>query len=158
MKETYGQLLYTEDNNLAETYYYSTSCGVGSDANVWKTKEAPLITYLRAKSLSKTAMAQTFANSTEDNIDNIGEKLREEEAFKEFISSVNEDDFEAKESWYRWSYEVKSLDPEYLLERLKKRYAVNSRLIITFDDEEKDRRHITQKQKKHKKRNQKPKN
>lgn len=136
VKETYGQLLYTEDNNLAETYYYSTSCGVGSDANVWKTKEAPLITYLRAKSLSKTAMAQTFANSTEDNIDNIGEKLREEEAFKEFISSVNEDDFEAKESWYRWSYEVKSLDPEYLLERLKKRYAVNSRLILTLEDGE----------------------
>ena len=31
---------------------------------------------------------------------------------------------------------MKSLDPEYLLERLKKRYAVNSRLILTLEDGE----------------------
>ena len=83
VKETYGQLLYTADNALAGTYYYSTSCGVGSDANVWKTEAAPLITYLHAKSLSRTAMEQTSTDGTEDNI---GERLKEEDVFAEFIS------------------------------------------------------------------------
>lgn len=133
VKETYGRLLYTADNTLAGTYYYSTSCGVGSDANVWKTEAAPLITYLRGKSLSKTAMEQTFTGGEEDNI---SESLREEEAFAEFISSINEDDFEVNESWYRWSYEVKNLDSDYMLDMLKKRYAANSKLVLTLKDGE----------------------
>lgn len=133
VKETYGQLLYTADNALAGTYYYSTSCGVGSDANVWKTEAAPLITYLHAKSLSRTAMEQTSTDGTEDNI---GERLKEEHVFAEFISSVNRDDFEVNENWYRWSYEVKSIDSTYLLERLKKRYAANSRLVLTLENGE----------------------
>lgn len=133
VKETYGQLLYTADNALAGTYYYSTSCGVGSDANVWKTEAAPLITYLRAKSLSRNSMEQTLTGGEEDNV---GERLRDEEYFREFISSVNEDDFEANESWYRWSYEVKEIDPEYMLDMLKKRYAANSRLVLTLEDGE----------------------
>lgn len=133
VKETYGQLLYTADNTLAGTYYYSTSCGVGSDATVWKTEAAPLITYLHAASLSRTAMEQTLAGGTAGDI---GEELRDEEAFSEFIHSKNQDDFEVNESWYRWSYEVKSLATEYMLEMLKKRYAANSRLVLTLENGE----------------------
>lgn len=134
VRETYGQLLYTSENAPAETFYYSTSCGAGSDANVWKTQAAPLLTYLHPRHLCKTDMAQIAAGGGE--AENLGEKLKDEEAFAAFIGSVNRDDFEAEEAWYRWTYEVKDVDSEYILERLKKRYAANGRLVLTLEDGE----------------------
>lgn len=145
VKETYGQLLYTESGGLAGTYYYSTSCGVGSDPNVWKTTAAPTLTYLQAKPLNRiameeavTAMAQGGAAGETAEGDqgeiSLGESLREEENFAAFISTVNESDFEAKEGWYRWSYQVDELDKEHMLETLQKRYAANDELILTWKD------------------------
>ncbi|HBA47241.1 MAG TPA: hypothetical protein DCZ91_05480 [Lachnospiraceae bacterium] len=204
VKETYGQLLRTENGSLAGTYYYSTSCGVGSDANVWKTESAPTLTYLKGKSLSRTAFAEALAavsrteedgdgsedaasqredgdsgnrgdapaaggagngtavTGTENGTDvadtagtenggsaaavagqmgnggnltaDIGELLRDEEAFAAFISSVNEDDFESGEGWYRWTYQAEGLDKEHMLETLQKRYAANSKLVLTWKD------------------------
>lgn len=125
VKETFGQLLYTKEGPLAGTYYYSTSCGVGSDANVWKTESAPLITYLVARNINKSAAEE-----------DLGEKLREESAFYDYITTKNEDDFEADEAWYRWSYEVKKPDEDVILERLKTRYKANSKLILTLEDGE----------------------
>lgn len=138
VKDTYGQLLYTAEGSLAGTYYYSTSCGVGSDANVWKTEAAPFITYLHAGALSKTAMSQALASGQEysGQSEDIGEKLCDESAFLDFILSRNEDDFEVNESWYRWTYAVKKLDSEHILEILKKRYAANSKLVLTLKDGE----------------------
>ncbi len=171
-KDTYGQLLYTGAGSLAGTYYYSTSCGVGSDANVWKTEAAPMLTYLRAKSLSKTAMESEITqtadirdqtvpagniqgnegssgtgNASQGNSESggdsavdvwadFGEKLRDEKIFEAFISTVNEDDFEAGEGWYRWSYEVEELDSEHMLSLLQKRYAANKKLVLTWKDDE----------------------
>ncbi len=170
VKETYGQLLRTENGSLAGTYYYSTSCGVGSDANVWKTEAAPGLTYLKAKPLSRTALAEAVAadqgggageeasgegisgeaaggtgnggSASGETTGNggasgeLGELLRDEAAFAAFISSVNADDFESGEGWYRWSYQVEALDKEHILETLQKRYAANSRLVLTWKDGE----------------------
>lgn len=150
VKETYGQLLYTAVGELAGTYYYSTSCGVGSDANVWKTEAAARITYLHGRSLSKTAMAEALsreissqgegdsrgAGNLSEETTYLGDTLREEAAFAEFISSKNQDDFEVNESWYRWSYTVKKLDTQRMLETLQKRYAANSALVLTLQDGE----------------------
>lgn len=192
VKETYGQLLRTESGDLAGTYYYSTSCGVGSDPNIWKTEAAPALTaYLRAKPLSRDAMAEELArkgdssgeegsagendpsgtgqgDSGEDTPESPdmedggedalpgtgqtepggedapadsgqtdpGESLRDEETFAAFISAVNEDDFESGEGWYRWSYQTEELDTEHMLEVLQKRYAANSRLVLTWKDGE----------------------
>lgn len=144
VKETYGQLLYTAAGELAGTYYYSTSCGVGSDANVWKTEAAAQITYLHGRSLSKSAMAEALSRETSGQGAGelpgetvyLGDALREEAAFAEFISSKNPDDFEVNESWYRWSYEVKQLDSRHMLETLQKRYAANSALVLTLQDGE----------------------
>lgn len=140
VKDTYGQLLYTEEGGLVGTYYYSTSCGVGSDANVWKTGAASALTYLRAKALNRTQMRQVVETAgeerSEDLEESVGEKLRDEEAFEAFITAKNKDDFEAEESWYRWSYQVKELDPEHMLEVLKKRYQANSKLVLTLVDGE----------------------
>ena len=174
VKETYGQLLRTESGALAGTYYYSTSCGVGSDANVWKTQAAPTLTYLKAKRLNRTAFVAALAEAAAseegagadggsgrreegagadggsgqqeegagtaagaDGVNGpgyteseIGEQLKDEETFAAFISTVNEDDFESGEGWYRWTYQVEELDSEHMLETLQKRYAANSNLIL----------------------------
>ncbi len=145
VRETYGQLLYTAQGETASTYYYSTSCGVGSDATVWKTEQPPDLPYLKARSLSLAAMtAQTaaIAEGRELPEDDIGERLREESAFAEFITSVNRDDFEAQEPWYRWTYRVEKLDPGRLAEALQARYQANSRLVLTLKDGEYESREI----------------
>ena len=139
VKDTYGQLLYTSEGELASTYYYSTSCGVGSDETVWKTANQPDFPYLESKSLSLAAMTEQVAAMTgglELPKDDIGVRLQDEENFAEFITNVNEDDFEAGEAWYRWTYRVKKLDPDFMTQRLKDRYAVNNKLVLTLKDGE----------------------
>lgn len=136
VKESFGQLLYTEEGALAGTYYYSTSCGFGSDANVWKTEVAPTLTYLKPKALSRSAMAAQTSGGGLSAGGAPGESMRDEAVFDAYIRTVNQDDFEAQEGWYRWTYQVDSLDPEHLLDVLKKRYAANSRQVLTWKDGE----------------------
>ncbi len=143
VKETYGQLLRTAEGGLAETYYYSTSCGVGSDANVWKTEAAKEITYLKAEAINETLMRQKLMFREQESAggeavsaaaqEDLGEFLRDEEHFADFITDTNEDDFESAEGWYRWSYEVKELNPQYLCDVLKNRYQAGSKLVLTLE-------------------------
>lgn len=141
VKETYGQLLYTSEGALASTYYYSTSCGMGTDANVWKTSAGAKLTYLSAKGLNRTEMnraVETLGGQGEQNVpeESMGERLRDEDAFRAFITAKNQDDFEVEESWYRWTYQVEELDMERLLDLLKKRYKANSKYVLTLKDNE----------------------
>lgn len=136
VKESYGQLLFTDAGKLAGTYYYSTSCGAGTDANVWKTEEAPTLTYLRPRALNKSAMANILSGGETEEDRSFGDSLREEENFDNFIRSVNEEDFERDEGWYRWTYESESVDKARLLEALQRRYAANSRHIQVWKDGE----------------------
>lgn len=149
VKETYGQLLYTCDGGLAGTYYYSTSCGVGSDANVWKTEEAQAINYLSAKGINRSTMQAELGKQAESEeqkelaaqtgtVDekSLGERLQEEKQFEDFIISKNADDFEVTEGWYRWTYQVKKLDVERICNQLKARYEANQKLILTWDGKE----------------------
>lgn len=133
VKETYGQLLYTAGGGLAGTYYYSTSCGVGTDATIWKTEEAKNLDYLNGKALNR----QTFVAGlqTGGGID-IGEMLKDETAFRDYISTVNQDDFEASEGWYRWIYNVEELDLTRMLGILQNRYDASSKLVLTLQDGE----------------------
>lgn len=146
VKETYGQLLCTADGALAGTYYYSTSCGVGSDANVWKTEAAKEIDYLKAEAINETLMQEKLMLREQQTVSgeavnastqaDLGEYLREEEHFADFITQTNEDDFESDEGWYRWTYQVKELSPKHIYEVLKKRYQANSSLVLTLEDDE----------------------
>ena len=88
VKETDGMLL-TYEGEPAQNYYYSTSCGVGTD------------------------------------------DLRDEDNFRKFITSVDENDLESDEPWYRWTYTVSSLDPDGLLARIKTRYAASPQSVLT---------------------------
>lgn len=129
VKETYGQVLYTADgNSLAETYYYSTSCGIGSDDSVWGIEESKL-DYLSSKAINRKTMEQ-MKNGDEALQ---GAAFVEENTFREFITNKNDDDYEANESWYRWQYSVSKIDPERVLTKLQERYAANKERILTMD-------------------------
>lgn len=123
VKETYGQLLLTAQGTTAGTYYYSTSCGAGTEATIWKTEAAAQIDYLHSRALNPEGA-------------DMGSYLQDEDHFDEFIRGGNDSDFESDESWYRWTYEVKKLDTEHMLEALQKRYDANNNLVLTLVDGE----------------------
>ena len=106
VKETRGKLLYSGDS-LAQTYYYSTSCGYGTDDAIWN--ERNIYPYLRSKEMSTSNSSHAL------------EELQTEEGFQKFISKVNPDHFEASEGWYRWTYEHQNMEKvgEKLVSRLE---------------------------------------
>ncbi len=122
VKETTGRMLYYEEA-LAGTYYYSTSCGYGTTAEIWKNDSQEDISYLQA-----AAIGGGEHQTPQD--------MESEEEFAAFIGQVREDDYEKEEPWYRWSVEVKDLKKEKIEENLKKRYDSNSKLVLTLDGEE----------------------
>ena len=141
VKETYGQMILTDEGTVANTYYYSTSCGVGTTANVWKTAEAEALDYLKSSRLNPESLMETdggaiAADSNEVNGDAGSEDLREEEAFRDFITETHAEDYEAQEGWYRWTYTVKEIDVDRIVETLKKRYEANGKLILTLKDDD----------------------
>lgn len=131
VKETYGQLLLTSQGATAGTYYYSTSCGVGTEATIWKTEAAALIDYLPAMALNPKGSLENIPEGI-----TTGSYLQEEDHFDAFIRQGNAADFESGENWYRWTYEVKKLDTEHMLETLQKRYDANAKLVLTLVDGE----------------------
>lgn len=122
VKETYGQILFWEEGDApADTYYYSTSCGVGSDADVWSVESGGSPAYLTSHLINRTEMAKM--------------DLTREEDFARFICSKNVDDYEVSESWYRWQYEKESIDSDTICQRLKERYQANPSGILTLQED-----------------------
>lgn len=119
VKETAGMLLAYEED-LVGAYYYSTSCGFGTTAEVWKGGNED-IPYLQSKDIGSEQGEYTAQN------------LTEEEAFAEFIRETEENDFEKEEDWYRWSYTVEEINSETIEERLKKRFEANGQLVLTLN-------------------------
>lgn len=130
VKDSHGQMLYREDGTLAETYYYSTSCGMGTDATIWKTQAAQTLTYLKAKAISSKALEDS------EGAKDTGEKLKSEDEFKAFIQGKDVSDFEVSEGWYRWSYQVQKLNPEHMSKVLSERYEANENRVLTLENGE----------------------
>lgn len=132
IEETRGMLLCYKDR-LAETFFYSTSCGFGTDVSVWNsnTEKYP---YLQAMNHGETKYVGVTALSTATTGDiPTGEEMKEEGVFVEYISRIWETDFEADLPWYRWSYEVADLDEAELEKRLKSKYKSDPDLVLTQD-------------------------
>ena len=129
VKETDGMLLTYEDHP-AQNYYYSTSCGVGTDAGIWKSGGAEDILYMRAERLN-TDIRSIDASGDDSKETEETDALREEDYFRAFITSVDENDLECTEPWYRWTYTVESIDAESMLGRLQSRYAASSESVLT---------------------------
>lgn len=124
VKETAGQLLYGNGEPVS-TYYYSTSCGFGSDEHVWKSESAPELPYLTASSVSLEGVEGKESIYT-------AESMREEAMFAQFLDYPPESDFEKNEAWYRWTYTVQDVNEEQMLKVLQNRYAANAKLILTL--------------------------
>ena len=122
VKETRGELLYA-DKELAGTYYYSTSCGFGTDGAIWNANNVNNLPYLQAKEM--TTQNELFSS----------EELQTEEGFAEFINQVSNSHFEAEESWYRWTYEHENI--EKIAEKLVSRLENYPNYVYTSQDGEK---------------------
>lgn len=155
VKETDGVLL-TYEGEAAGNYYYSTSCGTGTDVVSWQGGNGEEVPYLRGVRVSGTygegraeekeqPDAEKGAESTDQEMRDVqqldseggaedgfdAEALRDEEVFRQFITTVHETDFEKEEPWYRWSYHVEELDEKSLFARLKERYASAPAFVLT---------------------------
>lgn len=118
VKETFGQILLA-DGAPAQTYYYSTSCGAGTDADVWQTEEGNSPEYLKAS---------VIAEESQINAGN----LETEEGFCEFILKKPGKFYEAGEPWFRWSCGVDSIDMQRILQRMRERYERNPDQVLTL--------------------------
>lgn len=83
--ETRGQVM-TRDGEVITAYYYSTSCGYGSDISIWG-QDADSCAYIKPHSINPTGEVQN---------------LTSDEAFHTFITSVNKSDFDSSFALYRW--------------------------------------------------------
>ncbi len=130
VKETDGIMLVCQ-GEPAENYYYSTSCGVGTDTGIWKTGGESDISYIPAVRLTHS-IAENVEEVTLQGAETEPETeaLQEEENFRKFIMSVGEEDLEKEEPWYRWIYEAE-IDTEAMLDRLKERYQAAPEAILT---------------------------
>lgn len=123
VNETAGQLLFTHEG-LASTYYYSTSCGFGSDEHVWKSEYDIELSHVTSKPISATQGGDTSEN------------MCQEEVFRQFLQNPAQADFEKTEPFYRWSYEVQEIDETAMLQILQSRYAANPKLVLMWDGEQ----------------------
>lgn len=136
VKETYGQLLwFPGDNTPAETYFYSTSCGVGTDANVWKGSVNKSLQYLHGKELTKKAIAAEMETGVSNSNSGLMEGLQDNDTFSEFIRKKDPEAFEVNEVWYRWTYDVKKINPERIRQNLTDRYQSVPNLILTRSED-----------------------
>ncbi len=122
VKETAGRLLYYEDD-LVGAYYYSTSCGFGTTAEIWGSGADQDMPYLKAKPISASEGGYTAAD------------MAEKEKFESFIQQTADTDFESQEGWYRWTYTVEEIDHEKIEEILKKRYEANNAKVLTLNED-----------------------
>lgn len=130
VKETDGMLLIYQ-GKPAQNYYYSTSCGAGTDAAIWKLGNSDDTVYMQPGRMSRTAYDAKTEHANTENAGDGADDLRNEENFRKFITSVDENDLEYEEPWYRWTYTVESINPENLLMRMKERYAASPASVLT---------------------------
>ncbi len=125
VKATKGELLLYGGEPIS-AYYYSTSCGYGTDLRAWNGPQEETLPYLGAKRISDKAAGE----DQKEDIPAPGE-LQEEAAFEAFIRSRPSDCYESGEAWYRWQYTVDTPDIAEMEERLLQRYQAHPEFILT---------------------------
>ena len=102
VNETGGMVLMKNDGSSpAETYYYSTSCGVGTDTGAWASDGKTEVSDKRGCMISRAAPAERDTVTAE------------------FLKQKYPEDFEAEEGWYRWTYFAREIEMDSLRERLR---------------------------------------
>ncbi|MCI8454969.1 MAG: SpoIID/LytB domain-containing protein [Lachnospiraceae bacterium] len=85
VNETFGQLLAWGDT-VIEAFYYSTSCGYGTDGSVWGS-DSSSIPYLKAVPISEAGTPADLTNN---------------EAFAAFIKNMDAEAYESEFAMFRW--------------------------------------------------------
>lgn len=123
VRQTEGELLQ-QDGKPITAYYYSTSCGYGTDDRIWKEEGEGAAPYLRSVHIaqdenneSQEIIEQTDTTQTDELL----KKSEQEEALREYLTTIHEEDYEKEEPWYRWSYTVNDLDINLLKKKLQER-------------------------------------
>lgn len=117
IRETKDWIL-TIDNNPAEVYYYSTSCGFGTDIDAWHGSNADQYRYMLSKHISDDPFSDDITN---------------EDTFRNYISNIQTSDYESEEGWYRWTYET-VLNIDRLNQNLLIRYEAGSKNVVTLNE------------------------
>lgn len=128
VKETKGELVYYGEQ-LADTYYYSTSCGYGTNTGIWLNSVPENFPYLQAKAVNVAGVTDAQGDAIDESVNEAdispaGSMMTEEE-FAAFITTTRDSDFEKDEAWYRWTYQVDQLDSTILYSNIVKRYEAN---------------------------------
>ncbi len=110
VRETEGTIV-CQNGETVTTYFYSTSCGYGTDLSAWVTSEEA---YLKAGKIGEGEALE----------------LAGEDVFRDYITKTDASCYEAEETYFRWKYET-VVNEEILLENLQKRYAANPDQILT---------------------------
>lgn len=93
VKETYGEVV-TKDDNVIDTYYFSTSSGHTSDGTDW-LKTTKDISYLKGKAIGDNPIEYD---------------LSDEAQFYDYITKAEYKGYESEEAWYRWNTTIKADD------------------------------------------------
>lgn len=139
VEATRGQILFYQEEPV-DAYYYSTSCGYGTDTRAWNGTDTETVPYLQAKKISsgmEEAAMSVVGNTGQTEEEKMSpEELQSEECFEDFIRARDLEDYECDEAWYRWQYCVDEIDVDEMEERLKQRYDAQPQFILTQNKEQ----------------------
>ncbi len=128
VKETKGKLLYYGEE-LADAFYYSTSCGYGTNTAIWSGSDPARFPYLAAKAVNVAGVTDSQGDAVDAGVNEAdipaAQTMTAEESFASFIKNTRASDWEKEEPWYRWTYRVEALDSAHLYENVKSRYAAS---------------------------------
>lgn len=119
--ETAGEVLQKKDGSYTECYYYSTSCGRGTQISVWHGGETE---------------RPEVSGSAEDIV------LMNQEFF-DYIREIYDDHVEAEEAFYRWEYKCEETKDQNIFDRCRKRQQINGRLVWAEGAENGEEREIS---------------
>lgn len=105
--ETYGMIMIDNLGNPCESYFYSTSCGRGTNNSIWQIE--PLI--------NLTGECDS------------GELLK-------FMNDNTEEHFESDLPWYRWSYTIDDMNVNDFRKRMVNRLSFDKDSIVFYKNNE----------------------
>lgn len=128
---TRGTVLLKDDKPTS-TFFFSTSCGVTSNENVWSLKnEHDIVTFAPVR-VTKTPEDAVEAMAMENGVSQFSaEDLCDNDVFASYIETQNLNDLEVSEQWYRWTYEG-NLTAESLYSKMCDAYEEKESAVLTL--------------------------
>ena len=131
VRATRGLVLVDERGNLMDTFYYSTSCGRGTDVTAWQGNAGTSLGMSKGKKISRTAMQTMLKNADNRKVDKKeAEDKKEKLEDADFLLLEDSDDYESDLPWYRWTYEVERIENNEMANRI--RHVLNSEEEFLF--------------------------